>query len=200
MKCIRCNKEFSKRSGNSVNKYCGLPCYRKWRKENPKPNNCKCAVCEKEFYLKPSSIKQGMGKYCSRDCKHYAQRERARIVGESYNDRHLLRQSTEYKTWRRHALKLHKMRCDKCGTRQHSICKYCGHKVYLHVHHIEKFATNIERRFDPTNSSVLCSKCHKGKWNNSGWIARNSRTDNLQPSQEIAKGFWKVRRSGLRKR
>jgi hypothetical protein len=31
-------------------------------------NNCKCKTCGKEFYQKPSRIKAGKGKYCSRPC------------------------------------------------------------------------------------------------------------------------------------
>ncbi|MFZ2975328.1 MAG: HNH endonuclease [Candidatus Moraniibacteriota bacterium] len=30
----------------------------------------KCNVCKKEFYAKPSQIKNGLGKYCSRECHH----------------------------------------------------------------------------------------------------------------------------------
>jgi hypothetical protein len=33
-----------------------------------KPFNCKCLTCGKEFYQKPSRIKIGRGKYCSRPC------------------------------------------------------------------------------------------------------------------------------------
>lgn len=31
-------------------------------------NNCKCLVCDKEFYQPPSRIKAGKGKYCSIEC------------------------------------------------------------------------------------------------------------------------------------
>lgn len=33
-----------------------------------KNHNCKCLICNKEFYQKPSRIKSGRGKYCSRPC------------------------------------------------------------------------------------------------------------------------------------
>ena len=33
----------------------------------------KCRICVKEFYAKPSWIKKGFGKYCSRVCQHKAQ-------------------------------------------------------------------------------------------------------------------------------
>ncbi len=29
-----------------------------------------CKTCRKEFYVKPSKIKRGEGKYCSNDCKY----------------------------------------------------------------------------------------------------------------------------------
>ena len=168
--CIVCNKEFSRNDKRRPMKFCSSYCYQKYRSMNPVKNtpNCKCGVCGKEFYLKASSIKQGMGKYCSRECKHYSQRLGAEISGESYSDRHLLRLSTSYRVWRRKALKLHGDSCDKCGAKQHSLCECCGTKIYLEVHHVEKFASNKERRFDPTNSSVLCPKCHRTIENNYG--------------------------------
>jgi len=166
--CIVCNKEFRSYDSRRAMKFCSSVCYLLWRKEHSVRNkhNCKCKICGKTFYLKPSSIKQGMGVYCSRECKHFSQRERAKIVGESYNDRHLLRQSSAYKKWRRNALKLHSNKCDTCGVGQHSLCECCGTTVYLSVHHIEKFSNNVERRFDPSNSSVLCPKCHRALENN----------------------------------
>ena len=37
----------------------------------PRPN---CKSCSEEFYAKPSWIKNGYGKYCSRNCFHLAQK------------------------------------------------------------------------------------------------------------------------------
>lgn len=71
-----------------------------------------------------------------------------------------LRQSTEYRDWKRAALELRGNKCQECGSSQGHVCECCGHKVNLHVHHVESFAKCVERRFDPTNSEVLCSKCH----------------------------------------
>jgi len=36
-------------------------------------NNCKCEICDKEFYVYPSEKKRGGGIYCSRQCKDIAQ-------------------------------------------------------------------------------------------------------------------------------
>lgn len=168
--CIVCDKEFSSYDKRRSMKFCSYDCYTKYRLLNSKKNNpnCTCGTCGKKFYIKPSSIKQGMGKYCSRHCKHLSQRLGAEITGESYTDRHLLRQSSAYKKWRRDAIKLHDNKCDNCGVEQHSTCECCGTTIYLEVHHVERFAANKDRRFDTTNSSVLCPKCHRAIENKYG--------------------------------
>lgn len=41
-------------------------------------------------------------------------------------------------------------------------CVWCSKKkVYLHVHHLETWKNNPDRRFDPTNLVTLCVECHK---------------------------------------
>lgn len=71
-----------------------------------------------------------------------------------------LRQSREYRDWREAALSLRGGKCQDCGAIDGSVCECCGTRVKLHVHHVESFAKVPERRFDPTNSEVLCPKCH----------------------------------------
>ena len=161
--CIVCSKEFRTYDKRRAMKYCSQGCYKEDRKNKPQVLNCQCKVCDKEFHLKPSAIAHGEGTYCSNTCKKIGQRV---DPNESYNERHLLRQSTEYKVWRRAALKLHEDKCEKCGKANRSVCNDCGETTYLHVHHIKPFSQFKELRFDPTNSSVLCSKCHKGIANN----------------------------------
>ena len=166
-KCQYCNKEFKKgydkRRGY---KYCSLECYYQYKREEVKEPNCKCNYCKKEFYLKTSSIKQGMGKYCSVKCYHTALRKRAIESGETYNERHLIRQSSQYRTWRRKALEEHDNKCESCGVTKGKICGCCGHKIKMHVHHVKPFSSYPEYRFDPKNSKVLCEKCHKALENN----------------------------------
>jgi hypothetical protein len=162
-RCKYCKKEFKKGyDKRRAHDYCSWDCYSKYRKENPRTkNNCKCKVCGKEFHAKPSAILRGIGVYCSRECKHEYQRMGIKMGKESYTERHLLRLSSQYKVWRRDAKKLHNNVCDKCGVKDRTKCKCCGNIIYLHVHHVKAFAAFPELRFDPQNSSVLCSKCHK---------------------------------------
>jgi 5-methylcytosine-specific restriction endonuclease McrA len=68
--------------------------------------------------------------------------------------------SIEYREWKLAVLNLRGNKCQECGRENGWECDCCGHRVVLHVHHVESFARVPERRFDPTNSGVLCSKCH----------------------------------------
>lgn len=202
--CSNCNKAFSTRGRHldRKNSFCSRWCYFDFRKKHPPENNCTCQWCQRLFYKKESAIKNGEGKFCSRECKLKSQRQGIEIRGESYNERHLLRQSSQYKCWRLKAKQLKNFKCEKCGIKEGTTCPCCGVRIQLHVHHVQDFATHLELRFDPLNASVLCPKCHtatQADENNLGWIAGTPRTGNQQPSQEIAKGSWKVRRSGLRK-
>jgi hypothetical protein len=162
--CNYCKKSFevSKIDKRRVYKFCSFLCWKEYRKITKKEPNCKCLVCEKKFYKKPSAIKNGEGKFCSRECKFQDQRLGIEVRGESYNDRQLIRQSSTYRAWRQKAKQLKGNRCERCGIKDRSFCKCCGNRVFLHVHHIKPFSVYSELRFDPTNASVLCSKCHLG--------------------------------------
>jgi len=74
-----------------------------------------------------------------------------------------LRATGAYKRWKRDALELRGNACQECGVKNRSECECCGTRVRLHVHHVESFARNEARRFDPTNSEVLCPKCHHSR-------------------------------------
>lgn len=160
--CDNCKKFFEKEGRSHLGEhiFCNRKCYYEYRNSNLKPPNCECGVCKKKFRIKPSAIKNGEGKFCSNECKHKSQRFGAEISGESYNDRHLLRQSSQYRCWREAAKKRANYQCEECGKKDKSKCDCCGTKIYLHVHHVKSFAAFPEDRFDPSNSRVLCPKCH----------------------------------------
>lgn len=65
--CKFCGKEFSihpylKRKSN----FCSVKCYRDATRKKKKLT---CEVCGKEFVIKAYLVKDGWGKYCSRDCQ-----------------------------------------------------------------------------------------------------------------------------------
>lgn len=75
------------------------------------------------------------------------------------------RQGGQYRRWRREALQYAENQCQDCGTKQGTACECCCASIKLHVHHAESFAANPSRRYDPTNSVVLCPKCHRQRHN-----------------------------------
>lgn len=72
----------------------------------------------------------------------------------------LARSKTAYFEWKNAVLKAGNYRCQSCGIEHGSICGQCGHRVYLHAHHIESFAGNAKLRYEPSNGKALCERCH----------------------------------------
>jgi 5-methylcytosine-specific restriction endonuclease McrA/transposase len=73
------------------------------------------------------------------------------------------RQNWQARVWRENALKQAGNKCQECGVENGKTCECCGVKVKLHVHHVKSFAKHPEHRYDPTNSEVLCPKCHHNR-------------------------------------
>lgn len=66
MECKNCGQEL--KGDEKTKGFCKYSCYENWIKWNKTPN-CKCPICGKEFYLKPSRIKSCKnGVTCSREC------------------------------------------------------------------------------------------------------------------------------------
>ncbi len=62
-----------------------------------------------------------------------------------------IRQSIEYKNWRRECFKRDNFTCQKCG----------GKGIFLEVHHIKPFAEFPKLRFIVGNGVTLCVGCHE---------------------------------------
>ncbi len=141
-----------------------------------------CKVCSNSFYVKPSWVKIGYGKYCSLKCK-YEGRKTGRIISCSmcgvqvYKSGKALRGSKSKKyfcskscqtKWRnlefvgnKHANFINGNSSYKSILNRHKIlkiCAFCGTKDarILVVHHIDKNHQNNELK----NLIWLCHNCH----------------------------------------
>jgi len=88
--------------------------------------------------------------------------------------------------WKNSVKRRDGFKCQMCGISGLEECKCCGTKPVLHAHHVKSWKQYPELRFDISNGITLCEKCHRGLNRITGLIAGKSRTDNQQPSQEIA--------------
>ena len=74
--CLFCGKDFEAKYKEQ--KFCSQKCYGGWSSINKRGENhnqwnggkvkCNCIICNNEFYVKPSQIKIGGGKFCSLKC------------------------------------------------------------------------------------------------------------------------------------
>ena len=68
------------------------------------------------------------------------------------SENHLIRNSAEFREWREKVFKKDNYTCQKC--------KKHGGNIYLHRHHIMRFAKYIKYRFIVEFCQTLCKECH----------------------------------------
>ncbi len=130
-----------------------------------------CEICGNKFWRMPSEIKKGNCRFCSRECYQKWQTARPksdkwkqkRIANnknraKSYPLRRLykyIRESNEYKDWRKSVFQRDGYTCHKCGNKSTK-----GKYVYIQAHHKKPFALFPEERFAIDNGITLCKPCH----------------------------------------
>lgn len=62
-----------------------------------------------------------------------------------------IRNSSEYKQWRRDVFIRDEFTCQECGKKH----------VYIMAHHIKSFSKHPKLRLDVNNGQTLCDECHK---------------------------------------
>ncbi len=76
--------------------------------------------------------------------------------GGKLSEKRLLRETSEYKKWRKLIYERDNYTCQSCGDKSIK-----GHYVYLEAHHIKSFLEYPELRFDINNGITLCKRCHE---------------------------------------
>jgi len=141
-------------------------------KSKRKGNNFNCLNCGNMFWRSPSNIKNGNNKFCSKKCYQIWQKGKIKSSrgkpklwlrgsnnpnwkGGKNSINNQIRNSLDYKIWRKNILERDNYICQECGI--------SGNKSYLNVHHIKPFSLYYELRFDNNNAITLCKKCHYKK-------------------------------------
>lgn len=146
--CLECTKEFDgdlreHKRGNA--RFCSKSCSSKFNGRKHHKPNCKCAVCDKEFYRPPSKLISKSGLYfCTQQCKCNAQ-----TIGSNVEIKEI--QPAHYDTtdnYRVIANRYLPQECNRCG--------YKEYPIVLEVHHKDCDHNNNVLE----NLEILCPTCH----------------------------------------
>lgn len=157
-------------------KYCSLSCARKGsptRKRNRAIVICQ--VCKKQIERHHSEIKKSVkGLYfCSSDCWYeHNQGENHYLWAGGQNER----VNPNYTKWRKAVLE-----------RDKYYCRICHSQDRLEVHHIKRFATHPDIRWNIDNGLTLCHDCHIGFRNR-----EEEYTDMLNTIRQVKVEVWYV--------
>ena len=134
-----------------------------------------CYNCGKIFYCRPDRLRDGAGKYCSKECmwafgnciksptkgKPCTEERRQKVSRAQKGEKHWnwrggltpirvqLCNTNEYRKFRTAVFERDNYHCRKCGQGSNK----------LNAHHLLGFA-DVTSRFDPNYAVTLCIKCH----------------------------------------
>ena len=153
-KCLFCNKEFiMKGPFHSRQKCCSNACANRLR--SIEKVELKCLICAKKYSVYKSYLKSRISHFCSKKCQGI---KKTTLTGENSSGwkgglsdiNRRIRSSKKWKDWRESVFKRDNYTCQGCNIRG----------CYLEPHHIKRFHSNKELRFEIWNGVSLCSKCH----------------------------------------
>lgn len=153
--CQKCGKEFDAYVHNlrrGWGKFCSRSCSKKGRSFNKgrivtADQRQRISTALKKKYASGELISplRKLGLIGRKGSEAMNWRGGRTLVGQA------IRQSLQYKEWRKEVLRLQDYTCQ--------FCKKRGGK--LEVDHVEEFSTSPEKRLEVTNGRVLCKDCHK---------------------------------------
>jgi hypothetical protein len=126
--------------------------FKKGHSMNRKRIKTECAYCGKSIDVIPSKFKTYINQFCSKKCnaKFRTGAKSPSWKGGITSIQAKIRNSDEYKIWRKAVFERDNFTCQECG-------KIGGN---LHAHHIKKFSQYPELRLAIDNGKTLCIKCH----------------------------------------
>lgn len=158
MKCGECAVEFLQYPSQVRNLdrvFCSKSCWYSWKKKNLVIwNKGKTISTDSRLkYERPTAIKKGQ------HLSPATERKVGDCAGEKNNFwkggitpiNTRIRQSAEYKSWRKQVFERDDYTCQMCFERG----------VKVHADHIKPFSTHKELRFELSNGRTLCVPCHK---------------------------------------
>ena len=152
--CPVCGKSFTVHKihiERGQGKYCSKSCARSGSPARKRTRlMLACHLCGKQFDKHLSEIKKSIGglHFCSRDCWYeYNQLDNHYGYAGGQNER----VNPDYLKWRKNVLK-----------RDHGYCRLCHSIDRLEAHHIHRFTTHTDLRWDVDNGLTLCHDCHVG--------------------------------------
>lgn len=163
--CKTCNKEFYVRVSYSNKKFCSRKCIKGYIPTEETKNKIRDTQIKKG--VMPPSQK---GKKLTLSHRMKIGRRGELSVnwkGGITKDNDRIRNSIEYKEWRKMIFERDEYACVICGSNN---CN--GNRTPLQADHIKPFALYPELRFDIDNGRTLCIPCHKktdtylNRWNN----------------------------------
>lgn len=150
--CPVCLKEFTVHI-SEINRgqgiYCSIPCARSGSPTRKRiRETVTCKNCGREIERHSCSVKKNITNsfFCNKECwNQYNQGENHHGWKGGQNDR----VNPDYTKWRKAVLERDKYYCRLCHARRK-----------LEVHHIYRFTTHPDIRWDVDNGITLCHECH----------------------------------------
>lgn len=109
-----------------------------------------CATCGKHFHKHEAEIRKNVGDlhFCSPECWYEHNQRENHYMWDGGQDE---RVNPDYRVWRGAVLE-----------RDLGFCRLCLSRESLEVHHIKRFGTHPDDRWDVDNGVTLCHDCHIG--------------------------------------